>query len=288
MQKILIKILRILLLTYLGIGAWLYFSQRNILYHPTAPVSHQYQKLQLQNSDGRLNVIALNPGKPQAVIYFGGNAESVARSAADYLDIFPEHSIYLMEYRGFGDSSGSPSESGLYADAVQLYDKIKDAHQQISLVGRSLGSGIATYLAAQRPVSKLVLVTPYDSIENVAQSRYPFYPIGLMLKDKFNTLQYVARINIPTLVLLSEKDNIVPHPHSQALIQALPEQLVSIQTLSNTQHNNINDNPIYYPLIRDFLQHSKPPAADTPHIPLQPSGSQNITSEQDASTISTI
>ena len=88
-----------------------------------------------------------------AIIYFGGNAESMAQSSDEIARQFPAFTVYLMDYRGYGRSTGEPSEEGLYSDALKLYDTMKSKYESISIGGRSLGSGIAVYVASQRKVS---------------------------------------------------------------------------------------------------------------------------------------
>ena len=92
-----------------------------------------------------------------------------------------------MDYRGYGFSTGVSTEATLYRDALKLYDSVKSKHTRISLGGRSLGTAVATYVAAYREVSKLALITPFDSIVNVAQGKYPVYPVHLLLHDTFDS-----------------------------------------------------------------------------------------------------
>ncbi|MFM2003805.1 MAG: hypothetical protein RI963_3231, partial [Planctomycetota bacterium] len=109
-----------------------------------------------------------------AVIYFGGNAEEVDRSADDYAAAFPRHAIYLMNYRGYGGSQGGPSKAALHRDAAALYEYVASRHGTIVVIGRSLGSGVAVRLAVSNRVDRLILITPFDSIVNVARGLFPF------------------------------------------------------------------------------------------------------------------
>ncbi|NNJ92505.1 MAG: alpha/beta hydrolase, partial [Gammaproteobacteria bacterium] len=126
-------------------------------------------------------------------------------------------------------------------------------HDAISVIGRSLGSGIATYLAAHREIDKLVLITPFDSVESLAQARYSLYPVSLLLKDKYRSIDWVKKIDSPTLILLAELDFVVPAEHSQRLIEHFLEQLITVKTFKGLGHNNISLLPDYFLELRKFL-----------------------------------
>jgi alpha-beta hydrolase superfamily lysophospholipase len=243
-------------LVYVGLGVALYSVQRNLLYHPTPPAKNSAapaEALRIDSGDASLQIWRLNPGRERAIIYFGGNAERVLANAAMFTHIFNDATVYLTEYRGFGGSSGEPSEAALYADARAIYDQFADRHAGIAVIGRSLGSGVATYLAAVRTVDRVVLVTPYDSVEAVAAARYPIYPISLMLKDKFPSINYVQEIDSPTLILIAEHDRTIPRKHTDALIAAFGGKELSSVVLQGTQHHTVGESPRYATLLGEFL-----------------------------------
>jgi uncharacterized protein len=236
----------------------LYWMQTDFLYHPTKAESHDYSTLKIKNEVGSLNVFVLNPGQKHAILYFGGNAENML-DVADFFSskLFESsklnnHTLYLMEYRGYGDSDGKPSEQAIMSDAFELYETIQDQFQSISLIGRSLGSGVAVQVAAAKPINKLVLVTPYDSIKNVAQLRFPFAPVSFLLRDKYLSEEYVQAITAPTLVLVAESDRVIPRGHTDNLIQTFKNAPQSI-VIKQTTHNNIVNNPLYIELISSFI-----------------------------------
>ena len=138
-----------ILLIYLIAGAVLFFYQRKLIYFPSGKIPHSYETLKLENENETIEVIVLNSGRGQALIYFGGNAESVVYNATDFLLAFPLHTVYLFNYRGYGGSSGQPTEKGIYSDALLLFDKVQGKQTKISVMGRSLGSGAATFLASK-------------------------------------------------------------------------------------------------------------------------------------------
>ncbi len=155
-------------------GGWLYATQRSQIYFPTPAVEHPGAQVWWVESQGeRLKVwVVARPGT-RALLYFGGNADDVAGHIDAFSDAFPEHSLYFVNYRGYGGSSGRPSEPALVADALAVFDQVQSRQAEVSVMGRSLGSGVAVQLAAERPVSRLVLVTPFDSLVNVATRVFP-------------------------------------------------------------------------------------------------------------------
>ena len=250
---ILFKIVRIAVIVYILFGVLLYTFQRDLLYYPPEEVAHDFPVEQISSGDETVNLIVTNPGQPKAIIYLGGNAESPAHSASAFESVFPGYSMYFVNYRGYGGSTGQPSEQALLSDAKNIYDVLAERHDGISVIGRSLGSAIATYLAAHRDIEKLVLITPFDSIEAMAQERYAIYPVFLLLKDKYRSIDWVKKIDVPTLILLAEMDFVVPAKHSERLIERFLEQLVTVKTFQGLSHNNISFLPDYFLELRKFL-----------------------------------
>ncbi len=252
-MKLFKRLMKTILLIYFSVGVLLFILQRDFLYFPSEAVIHNYPTLKLLSGDAELNIVVLNQGKKSAILYFGGNAESTVRNADNFLQIFPEHTLYLHNYRGFGGSSGKPTEENLYQDSELVYDSVCVRHEQCSVIGRSLGTGVATYLASTRKINKMILITPYDSIENIAQAQYPIFPISLMLKDKFNSISHVKFNNSKTLVLLAEHDNVIPAKHSQLLIDAFKPNLITVSVIKNTGHNSVSSTTKYNELLHAFL-----------------------------------
>jgi len=246
-------VLSTLLIGYVGIGALLYSFQDKLLYHPTANIKIDYPQIVLHQDDAEVVVHILNEGHQNAILYFGGNAESMARSADYIAQQFPTFTCYLMDYRGFGESTGIPSEAALYGDALVLYDRVAQKHERISIGGRSLGTGIATYVAAHREVSKLALITPYDSIVSVAQGRYPLYPAALLLKEKYDSLSRVKDIKAKTFIVIAQNDKVIPRIHTQKLINVFKEEQLQVMLIKNRGHMDISDDAGYYKIMQDFI-----------------------------------
>lgn len=239
---------------YIGLGIVLYLGQSAFIYYPTPEIKLRGLQVMQFSSDGtRVNVHVVNPGNSQALIYFGGNAEAVAFNAPQFSRSFPDHTAYLMNFRGYGGSEGRPQETALYRDALSLYDQVNDDHEHISAVGRSLGSGIATYLAAERELARLVLITPFDSLVNVAFSHYPIYPVSVMLREQYDSLSRVPRISEQTLILIAEHDRIIKPAHAHELARAFPSGQATTVVLPGTGHNTVDASEQYYRVIHDFL-----------------------------------
>jgi len=252
-KKMLISLLSIFTTAYLIFGAFLYLKQRDFLYFPTPATQHSYEEQIFSSDNVKIKTTLLNSDHQDAIIYFGGNAEAVDYNAHHFAKIFPRQSVYLVKYRGYSGSEGIPTQKNLYQDALSIYDQLKPNYQTISVIGRSLGNGVATYLASKRSVERLVLITPFDSIENVAQQRIPYYPISILLKDKYNSIKRVKDIEAKTLILAASDDKIIPFHHTQLLFDHfLPSQAV-MKIIKKTDHNSISNTKEYYLLLRGFL-----------------------------------
>ncbi len=253
MKKIIKKISILLLLGYIGMGLFLYINQRDFLYFPTPDTPTAYNNMTLQNEGASINVIVLNEGYENAILYFGGNAESMAGSSDYIAQQFPTFTVYLMDYRGYGGSTGKPTEKGLYSDALKLYDTIKSKHNRISIGGRSLGTGIATYVAAHREVSKLALITPFDSIVNVAHGRYPIYPVSLLLHDRYDSVSRTKKINAKTFIVMAQNDKVIMAERTHKLIDAFDPAQLEVTVIKDRGHNDISSDATYYKIMQDFI-----------------------------------
>lgn len=193
------------------------------------------------------------------VIYFGGNAEEVSWlvSAAER---FAGWSLLLVNYRGYGDSEGRPGEKALFEDALRVYDYANRRADvipgRIVAMGRSLGSGVAVYLAANRPLRGVILVSPYDSMVEVAKHHYPFLPISLLLRHRFDSLSRAPLIDAPLLCLIASEDRIVPPERSRILFDAWRGRK-TLHQIARADHDRISDDAEYWRSIARFLQSAR-------------------------------
>ena len=241
------------LIAYVGFGVFLFFAQRGMLYFPTPRIDHGYAEEVFESNGEEIVVVVINPGEPRGALYFGGNGDAVALYGGE-LSTIDGVTFYLVNYRGYGGSSGSPSETGIFADAGLIFDAVSTRHDDMAVIGRSLGSGVATWLAAERDIGRMVLVTPFDSVLAVAAGRFPFYPASLILKDHYDSVGRADEIDVPTLVLVAESDNVIPRKHTDRMIDALGENVTEAIVLGGTGHNTIIGHPLYLPQLEAFLQ----------------------------------
>ncbi len=189
------------------------------------------------------------------LFYFGGNAEEVSLNIEDYLARV-DANVVLVNYRGYGQSQGTPSEEVLNADALALFDRISADYglspEQCGAWGRSLGSSIGSYLVWKRGLNSLILTCPFDSIEAVAAGYYPSLLVGLVLTDRHRTTDFSEQLQANTLILAASDDEIIPSERTLALYESFtgPKKMVSIQ---GAGHNTISEVRGYYEAVNEFL-----------------------------------
>lgn len=216
----------------------------------------QAESVFLSAADGtRVHAWHLKAG-PTLVLYFGGNAEEVSWMLEVARAETPGVSWLLLDYRGYGLSEGSPSQKALVADALALYDRATtlpgvDA-KRILAFGRSLGSGVAVQLAAQRPVAGVILVAPFDSLVEVGKRVYPFLPVDWMLKHRFDSAALAPKMKTPLLCIVASHDEIIPAEHAKRLYDAWggPKQWIGLE---GAGHNSTDNAANYWPSITRFL-----------------------------------
>jgi len=245
---------KFLLVLYLIVAIVLYVSQRKMLYFPSANNSAvQQDEIVFSVNDQKLQAWQVNAGQAKALVYFGGNAEAVDINIDEFRLLFPRHTIYLIAYRGYGASTGSPSEKSLNEDALAIYDLLADDYENISVMGRSLGSGVAVHLSALRSIDKLILVTPFDSILNVAQDLYWMFPLSILLKDKFESWRKVKDIKADSLIIIAEQDLVIPAKYGKNLHNYF-SQKSKLKIIPLANHNTIGEFPAYQQAITEFMQ----------------------------------
>ncbi len=241
----------VLVLIYLGVCAALFAFQRSLIYVPQSrSTENTAPTITLSVQGAEVLVTTRQRPTSDALIYFGGNAEDVSYSLPDLAAAFPKRALYLMNYRGYGGSTGKPTETALVADAVALFDKVQAEHKNVVVVGRSLGSGVAIQLASLRPVARLVLVTPYDSIEELAAQRFRYFPVRWMLLDKFDSGKIAPRIAAPTLLIAAEHDEVIPRASTEALFKRFRPRVATMSVVADTGHNTISQSLDYLALLK--------------------------------------
>jgi pimeloyl-ACP methyl ester carboxylesterase len=255
MSKTVIWILFLAGLGYACVSLLLYLRQRSMIYYPHPEVSSTAaEPLWLENAGHRLKIWQTAPGRASGVLYFGGNAENVLHSLAELERLYPDSSLYLMNYRGYGGSSGSPSEEALLADAVALYDKVAFTHEDMVVMGRSLGTGVAVYLASQRRIRAMVLVSPYASMVALARHYYPLLPVTPLLKDRFESQLRAPQISVPVLALIAGRDEVIPAKISTGLVDSFIQGNLEKVVIEGAGHNTIQEYVEYHQAIQRFMK----------------------------------
>ena len=246
------SIILALVLIYLGLGLFLYLAQRSFIYFPVPAGLSNDEEVTFKSDGQQIKATVLNPGNRKSIIYFGGNAEGVAYNADSFTEMFADYTVYLVHYRGYGGSSGEPTEQGIYSDALHIYDVVKTRHDGVSVIGRSLGSAVATHLASERDVQKLILITPFDSAQALAQSQFPVYPMSLLLKDKHDSLSRAGRIKSEVMVIAAAEDKVIPMRHTTRLLEGFSQE-VKFHVIEGAGHNDLSDTPKYSVLLHEFM-----------------------------------
>lgn len=220
---------------YVGLLALMYLFQRSLMYFPdtmhTPPAAAglpQAEEAILTSGDGE-KLIAWHvapKGSKRVVIYFQGNAGGLNLRAGRFKWLISDGTgLLALSYRGYGGSSGKPSEEGLIRDAIAAYDfaAARYSAKRIVLWGESLGTAVATALAALRDIGALILDAPFTSAVDVGAAAYPFVPVRWFMKDTFHSDERIVRLDAPLLVLHGEQDHIVPIAFGERLFKLAPE-----------------------------------------------------------------
>jgi fermentation-respiration switch protein FrsA (DUF1100 family) len=216
------SLLVFLFVGYLGLVALLYVAQRSLMYFPertrTAPAAAglpQAEEVDLGTADGeRVIVWHIAPrGDGNVVLYLHGNGGALRYRVDRFRALTADGTgLIALSYRGYGGSTGSPTEAGLIgdADAAYAFAAARYAPGKIIVWGESLGSGVAVALAAEHPVGRVVLEAPYTSAVDIAAATYPFAPVRLLMKDQFRSDLRIEKVTVPVLILHGERDTVIP------------------------------------------------------------------------------
>ena len=254
-MEMLIRLLIVAGLAYVAFCALLFFLQDRMIFFPRPlegrPSGPDVEPLEIHTGEVLLRGWVVNPRqRGVVVVYFGGNAEEVSHLVAPFGRL--DATSILLNYRGFGDSEGTPSAAALLTDATFVARWVRErfAGRELALVGRSLGSGIAARAAAEAGAERLVLVSPYRSIAQIASSRFPFVPVRWLLRHNIDVAEVACKLPPGVLVVHALDDRVVPTAESQALVGLLHEPQVVIW---NGPHNVQLDLPPIWPAMRAYL-----------------------------------
>ncbi|MEW4924405.1 alpha/beta hydrolase [Algibacter sp. 2305UL17-15] len=233
------------------ITAALYFMQEKLLFFPTVleqnyefQFNHNFEELNFETDDGaKLSAIHFKVENPKGVIlYFHGNAGDLSRwgTVAEFF-VEKQYDVLVMDYRTYGKSTGKLSEAVFYSDAQLFYNYLKKHYDEndIIIYGRSLGTGIATYVASKNNPEQLILETPYHSISDVGKSRFPILPVAQLLKYKFPTYQFIEKVDCPITIFHGTNDLVVPYNSAKKLYEVAPKPSTTFITIKGGNHNDL-------------------------------------------------
>ncbi len=253
-----------LVTVYLCVCLLIYFLQNKLLFHPVKlPEDYAFsfdlpfKEVNYQVAEGvTINALKFSASEPKGVAYYlHGNAGSLV-NWGNAAEIFVKngYDVLMIDYRGYGKSTGILSKENMVSDVQYIYDQLKEDYPEESTVvyGRSLGSGIAAHLAAGNNPGLLILETPYYSLRDVAKRMFPFVP-PFLLRFNFNTYEALPKISCPIYLFHGTNDEVVYFGSSMKLQPLLKEkdQLIIIE---GGGHNNLNSFPDYESEMNKILQ----------------------------------
>jgi hypothetical protein len=245
----------ILILAVVGYAAGvalLYVAQRSLMYFPDRrPLNPaefgltSAENVTLQSADGmhvRVWHVPARDDKP-VVLYFQGNGGGLDLRAERFRKLTADGTgLVALNYRGYGGSEGSPSEAGILLDAKAAYDFAVQRYGAARIVpwGESLGTGVAVALAAENPVARVVLESPYTSIADVAASIYWFVPVRALIKDSFHSDRRIVGVRAPVLVVHGERDTVVPFRLGEQLYALIsgPKKFIRLRDAGHNDHDS--------------------------------------------------
>jgi len=225
---------------YVALSIYVYFMQSDLIFYPNMPgrnlvstpenIGLIYQDVEFVTEDNiKLHGWFIpNENAKGTVLFFHGNAGNISHRL-DSIAIFHrlELNVFIIDYRGYGQSEGKITEKGTYRDAEAAWNYLSHtqgiSEKQIIIFGRSLGASIASWLASKHAPAALIIESGFTSVPSMGQRLYPFLPIRWFTHYKYDTKQYVKNISCPVLVAHSKNDDIIPYDEGREIFEAAPE-----------------------------------------------------------------
>jgi len=262
-MKTVLSLLLVLVGIYLVVLFLLYSFQESLIFQAdTLEQDYRFQfdtpfeEKTIQREDGaQLSGLYFKAANPQGLIlYFHGNAGDLSRWG-EIVEPFVERSydVLVVDYRGYGKSTGKRNEKRMYEDALLWYDlasEISEA-QDITVYGRSLGCTFATYVASKKNCNQLILETPFYSLRSLVKRVYSIFPVGKLLQFHFPSNEYIPQVNSPITIIHGTEDDVIPIENSRRLIDLNPR--INFVTVNNGEHNNLASFEEYWLTIDQLL-----------------------------------
>jgi alpha-beta hydrolase superfamily lysophospholipase len=259
------RLVKTLSIIYILGGIALYFIQDLLLFHPVAlPQTHKfsfqqpYREINLPVQNRNLNIVQFTVdsiSRKGIVLYFHGNRRNVERYA-QFASAFTKngYEVWMMDYPGFGKSTGKLTEASMYSDAFLLYQiAVKEVGgDDLVIYGKSLGTGVASHLASTNKCKQLILETPYYSLPSVAKAKFPIYPANYLIKYSFPTYEFLKKVTAPITIFHGTSDEIIPFKQAEKLKKENPQiKLVPIQ---GGKHNNLAQQKKFQTILDSLLR----------------------------------
>jgi len=257
-----------LFICWIGVAVFVYLKQDSIIYQAPPPDAMAETRIMetvpgvdvffVTTPDGQTLsgwILQRKSGRGPApvLVYFGGNAEDVGNFISDY-KTYPGVTLVAVNYRGYGRSTGIPTEDALKDDSLVVYDAaLARAGGRGMVMGRSLGSALAVHVAANRDVAAAILVSPFDSLLSVAQNHFPFLPVQWLLHDKWDVLDDAGRADVPALFVAADQDEVVPMQRSRALYDAWKNTDKKFVEVPLAGHNDMEQFSRYKQAMAEYL-----------------------------------
>ena len=251
MTRAVYVVFSVALVGYAGLCVAMYVFQRSLIYYPQPRAVTAAESTLRLAVDGAEVVVTVRPlDGPKAIVYFGGNGEDVSQNLDSYAQAFPDQALYLMHYRSYGGSTGLPTEKDNVADGLALFEKVRARHTDVAIFGRSLGTGVAVQVASRVTPSRLVLITPYDSIVEIGAQMYPLLPVRWLALDTYESGKFAPRIRVPTTIIRAENDEQIPRGSTEKLMSRFDPGIARMTVIEGVGHNDLGRNKKY----RETLQ----------------------------------
>lgn len=264
---------------YLGLALYLYVFQARFIYFPNLPsrqvdatpadIGLTFEAVSLDTADGETLAgwFIPAPAARGTLLYLHGNGGNIGHRL-DPIEVFHRLglNVFIIDYRGYGASSGKPSEDGTYQDALAAWNWLTQRQrldpQRIVLFGESLGGSVAAWLAARHAPAGLILYASFTSVPEMAQALYPIFPASRLARYRYDTRTALGNASCPVLILHSPEDEIIPFSHGEALLEAAhePKRLVELRG----SHNDalLASREIYAQAVGTLLRQILPGPAD--------------------------
>lgn len=266
------RYLKVFLLLYAILGIAVYYLQDKFLFHPEAllkkePFNFNFPHKEVNipfDANSNLNIVQFQPDSTNqtvrktlkgVVLYFHGNRKNISWYAK-YVPAFTNagYEVWMIDYPGFGKSTGPLNEERLYAYSAQLYKLARGrfSPDSIILYGKSMGTGIAAELASKQKAKMLVLETPYYSIRSLVKRLLPIYPIDRLIHYEFPTYRFLPDVMEPITIIQGTDDGVVPYSQAQKLLPLLKPNDKFV-TIEGGSHNDLSTYPIYQHVLDSLL-----------------------------------